>query len=101
MILKNYDIVKSILEEIPSTRDSDARVYYAVLVKKGFDLNSISAKDLLELMHNKKVPHFETIRRSRAKVQEDNPGLCGTNKKERIKYANEVKQEIIQSKLFR
>lgn len=85
--LKNVSkLVKDALINHPDARNSDNYLYYVIchdiLEKMGLNIDKLS---LTNALLNRKVfglPVFETVRRSRQKVQEHHPELCGTDEAE-------------------
>lgn len=75
-------LVKQILEDDVDARNSDNVLYLEVLryyaSKKGIDLCQLSVPDFLMNMEQKGLPAFETVRRSRQKVQATYPDLAAT-----------------------
>ena len=69
--------VRAILERVPATRKSDARLIAYVWAETiGYDkLNATTAKDLLDMMSEGKLPSTESIRRARQRLQQSNPNL--------------------------
>lgn len=76
------DTVRMILESIPKARDDDNFLYYMVLSvygeKNGIDIDSMSMPRFLLNMRKYGFPPFESVRRSRQKIQHDHPELAGT-----------------------
>ena len=76
--------VEFLLVNYPLLRDDDFRLisnYFAFLMKD--KINNMSAKDFLQLFSEGKLPHTESIRRCRQKLQEENIKLRGKNYTER------------------
>ena len=69
--------VRAILERVPATRKSDARLIAYVWAETiGYDkLNATTAKDLLDMMSEGKLPSTESIRRARQRLQQSNPNF--------------------------
>lgn len=71
-------LVTNILENNPQARNSDSFLYLKVLEavaeRDGVTLNNVTVHDFLTKMYSN-FPGFETVRRSRQKVQEKNPAL--------------------------
>ena len=77
-----------------------------------YDINRITAMTLLRLISTKQLTSSETIRRTKAKIQEEIPRLRGTNYKHRKetlepairdiyrKTAREKHEEEIQRRMF-
>lgn len=74
------EVVKTILEDSPRARDDDNFLYYMVLKhygrKNGIDIESMSMPRFLLNMRQFGFPPFESVRRSRQKLQHDNPELA-------------------------
>ena len=75
-------IVKSILNEDKQARNDDNVLYLRVLQyvsdRNSIDLQSMTVPVFLLRMREYGLPGFETVRRSRQKVQADNPELAGS-----------------------
>lgn len=73
-------LVKNLLEREPKTRNSDNYLYYRVINiiadKNDIDLNGIPVTAFLLNMNDFPFPPFESVRRSRQKIQEDCPHLA-------------------------
>lgn len=78
------EIVKRILEEHPETRDDDFKVIGYVVKEMSPNAMKLNFGQVL-WNHNKlNLPSFETIRRTRQKLQHDIPELRGNVYKERM-----------------
>lgn len=81
-LYKISELVKEILESDASTRDSDNILYYRVLQVIGrrndIDIDTMSMPRFLLHMKEYGFPQFETVRRTRQKIQHDNPELAGS-----------------------
>ena len=81
--MKAKDKVKNLLIKYPSYRDSDnkliAAYWYKELKRKGINPDEMSGMDFLHYFADCKITNSETIRRSRAKLQEENISLRGNN----------------------
>lgn len=75
------DLVENLLNEMPSLKDDDNRlcshIWLRELEKMGIDPYSIPAIDFLKLYARDKVTLGPSIKRARAKLQEENPQLRG------------------------
>ena len=86
---KMSELVTELLVKDENCRNSDGYLYFQVLSEvadeRGVDLRKTTISDFLLNMHGKDFPCFETIRRSRAKIQELRPelGACDTVKRHR------------------
>ena len=76
-------IVKSILTQDSQARNDDNVLYLKVLQhvsdRNSIDLKSMTVPVFLLNMKHYGLPGFETVRRSRQKVQADNPDLAGND----------------------
>lgn len=77
-------LVKAILEQDERTRNSDSFLYLKVLehisLEKGIHLDGITVPDFLLSMKVLGFPPFESVRRSRQKVQQHHPELAACDK---------------------
>lgn len=75
-------LVKSIMEENKQSRNSDNILYLKVLEyhaqQRNVDLDSMGVPAFLMEMKQHGFPAFETVRRSRQKIQETYPELAPT-----------------------
>ncbi len=93
--IKNTNgLVLEILKQSPKARNSDNYLYYAVLVtlgkRNGIDLDKISVPHFL--LHMKEFgvfPCFETVRRTRQKLQASFPELAACSEVEAERIVNE------------
>tara|TARA_Y100000592_G_C5471315_1_gene319685 strand:+ start:860 stop:1168 length:309 start_codon:yes stop_codon:yes gene_type:complete len=90
------DKVTYLLETFPELRDNDYRlisnfIAYSVGKEK---LITMSASDLLQLFSDGKLPHTESIRRVRAKIQEQDPTLRGLSYGNRKDKGNDMNKQI-------
>lgn len=81
--LKNTKkLVEKALESSVKARNSDNYLYYlickSILKSKGVDIAAVSLRDGLLNRKQYGLPNFETVRRARQKLQQDNPELVGT-----------------------
>ena len=83
MIKPTSDLVHEILKAEPECRNSDNILYLRILQiigkQHGVDVNAMSVPELFRNMKNYAFPAFETVRRTRQKVQECNPELRATD----------------------
>ena len=87
-------LVQSILERDTRARNSDYFLYFAVLKtiadKHSIDLKSIAITDFLLNMERSPIfPPFESVRRSRQKVQAEFPELAAS---ERVAEGRELNE---------
>ena len=87
-------IVKNILMENTRARNDDNVLYLMVLNhvsnRNGIDIQSMTVPVFLMKMKEYGLPGFETVRRSRQKVQADNPELEGTEATRRKRAKQEA-----------
>ena len=86
-------LVKKALINHPQARNSDNYLYYVIchdlLAEIGLNIDKLS---LTNALLNRKVyglPNFETVRRTRQKIQAECPELCGTDEVEEARSYNE------------
>lgn len=84
------ELVKKILEERPEARNSDYVLYSIICEKTNKKVLSLPFDMVLSLLDKRKIPNFETIRRTRQKVQEEFPELKGSKKTRQARAKNEV-----------
>lgn len=97
---KLSDRVKRLLLEKESRRNSDriliAAVWYQEIKGEGLDPNTITGTELLRLFTEGKLSHTESIRRTRAKLQEEDPETYGGTNQD---YKHDVKEPEIRGEL--
>ena len=93
---KAKDRVQYLLEQFSHLRDSDERLIasYWFYQIGGDRFDVMTAKDLLDMYCTGKLANAETIRRCRAKIQEQIPALRGTNYEVRKEEGDEFTHEI-------
>tara|TARA_R100000231_G_scaffold16870_1_gene17520 strand:+ start:2848 stop:3159 length:312 start_codon:yes stop_codon:yes gene_type:complete len=81
--MKAKEKVKILLNKYPHFKDSDnkliAAYWFEELKRKGLNPDKINVLDFLHLFADSKITNPETIRRSRAKLQEEDSSLRGKN----------------------
>lgn len=82
-------IVMDILTHYPIARDSDTYLYLRVVKKLNPDCLNKSFVDVISNLSELGLPCFETVRRSRQKIQQDHPALRGSEKYEKFRADNE------------
>ena len=79
--MKTREIVESLLKEKPSLRDNDNRlcthIWFRELKRMGLDPFTLSTADFFRLYAENTMTLGPTIKRARAKIQEENPKLRG------------------------
>lgn len=91
-------LVQAILEEDEKARNSDSYLYLRVLNtvadKEHINLNEIHVIDFLLNLHKSPFPPFESVRRTRQRVQEKNPHLAPCKVVE--EYRAEKEEEFVE-----
>lgn len=92
--LKNTTaLVKSILEQDEQCRNSDSFLYLKVLSavakQKGIDLEKMTVPFFLMNLHGAGLPPFESVRRSRQKLQQHHPELAANETVQGFRAENE------------
>ena len=87
------EIVQIILEEDRTARNSDSFLYLKVLSvtakQKGIDLEKMTVPFFLLNLHGAGFPGFETVRRTRQKLQQHHPELAACESVEGFRAENE------------
>ena len=87
------DLVRHILQQNPQARSSDNCLYYMVLSaigkKNGVDIERMSIPHFLFHLKDYGFPGFETVRRSRQKLQAEHPELAACDAVEGQRILNE------------
>ena len=88
--------VKKLLQDRPELRDDDYRLIAAIIVDEyGIDnAKHTSALTFLKQLSNGKFSNFESIRRVRAKIQEQEPELRGEMYGKKRKSGKNVSKKI-------
>ena len=89
------DVVRNVLEQYKPTRDCDGLLYLKVLEhfanEKGEDLRLLSVPIFLTQMKEKGYPPFESVRRTRQKLQRRYPELSSSEVVEGFRAEEEKK----------
>lgn len=87
-------LVKSILEQDKQCRNSDSFLYLKVLSvigkQRGIDIDKMSVTYFLMHLHGAGFPGFETVRRTRQKIQQHHPELAACEAVEGYRAENET-----------
>ena len=79
--MKTKKVIESLLKRSPHLKDSDSKLiatyWFRELGYKGLDAKEMTAYDFLKQYAESKLTNAETIRRMRAKLQEEKPELRG------------------------
>lgn len=89
------ELVKALLEEDEQCRNNDgillSRVYKVIGDRIGVNLEEMSVLHFFQNIRDfKGIPSPETVRRTRQKVQEDNPELAATERVRRARGEQEI-----------
>lgn len=92
--LKNTtELVKDLLEQDKRCRNSDSFLYLKVLStvaqRKGIDLEKMTVPFFLLNLHGAGLPGFETVRRTRQKLQAAYPQLAASEAVQGFRAENE------------
>lgn len=82
-------LVKSILEADEKARNSDSFLYFRLLERIDKALLTMPVHDFLLGMGLREIPAFETVRRTRQKVQAECPWLAACNRVKEFRMENE------------
>lgn len=86
-------MVNEILQMDKKSRNSDSYLYSVVCEimakKKGIDLSNISAKEFLANQKEMGMPNYETVRRTRQKVQENDKSLAADDNVQAMREMNQ------------
>lgn len=74
-IQKIASIVEDSLRQNPKTRNSDAELYIDVCTKINPDVAYLGFLYVFNNRNDLGIPNYESVRRSRQKLQHDNPDL--------------------------
>lgn len=87
------NLVKQILEQDKRARNSDSFLYFRVLgvlgQARGIDIDSMPVTIFLLNMTKLGFPPFESVRRTRQKIQQCNPELAANSDVEAQRIVNE------------
>lgn len=88
-IYKTQDVVKEVLELHPATRNSDNQLYVEVCRRVNPGILGKSFGYVFTHSNDLNIPCFETVRRTRQKLQALNPALAADNTVETFRALNE------------
>ena len=88
-IATTHEIVKEILEKHPFTRNSDSKLYVKVCERIAPEAINQPFWVVFTNRDDWNIPGFETVRRTRQKIQHDNPHLVGDANVEAQRMLNE------------
>lgn len=88
-------LVKDVLENSITARNSDSYLYYKVcllkLKEQGISIYDVTLSDALLQRKQLNLPCFKTVERARRKVQKQHPELAGS---ERVTAFRAEKEEV-------
>lgn len=94
-ILRYKEKIEELLLERQDVRDNDLYLYFWLCRRLGIDLTKITGFDLIRGMKRGEYPYFESVRRTRQKLQEECPLLRGKYWNQRHgKEDKEVQEEL-------
>jgi hypothetical protein len=88
---KTVERVHWFLINYPETRDDDMKLAEGLWKQDVPHFQILRAPQFVEKMQTGEVTHFETIRRARARVQQLNPDLRGSNYGQKKVKAEKIK----------
>lgn len=88
------ELVKKILTDHPEARDDDFKVIGWVIQRISPNAMSMRLSAVLWNHNALKIPSFETVRRTRQKIQHDHPELRGQLYKKRMEKQDEYVQKF-------
>ena len=96
MKLHNKDVIIDLLTNKEHLRDNDqaliANIWWRELVTRGKDKST--AFEVLKIFSEGKLSNPESIRRSRQKIQEEQPELRGISYRARHREQDNVKEQL-------
>ena len=87
-------IVKQVLEEVPATRNSDDLLYIKVCSRINPNALRSPFSEVLCKRKELNLPPFESVRRSRQKLQADFPELAAVDS---VEYQRVVNESIVRN----
>lgn len=82
-------IVEDLLKEVPCTRDDDNKLYVWVISKMNPEAMNMPFGKTFFYASENGLPSYETIRRTRQKLQHDKPSLRGKAYEKRQEKQND------------
>lgn len=91
----NETNIYNYLNTYPKSRDNDMMLVALIWrFELGNEYESTSARELFKKMVNGEVTHFETIRRTRAKLQKEYPQVRGEKYLKRLERQNDIQEDL-------
>ena len=81
-IRRTSDLVKKILEEEPKARNSFSHLYYMICLKKNPKVLGMPFAQVIMNLKDLNLPPFESVRRSRQRLQAVYPELAASDEVE-------------------
>lgn len=105
-LITTANLVKAILEVDPQTRNSDSLLYLRVLehcaIQSGVNIEKISVPEFLShYLQNYNFPCFETVRRTRQKIQAEFPELSCNLKVKKMRSEKEQEYRAFSKAVIR
>lgn len=92
-IKSTHNLVLEILKQSPKARNSDNYLYFEVIStigkRNGIDINKMSIPHFLLHLKEYNMPCFETVRRTRQKIQASFPELAACTEVKEARIVNE------------
>ena len=103
--MKTKDVVLEMISKYPALRDSDnkltANIWNKELKVQGWNIKTMTASDLLMMVANDKLSSPVSIKRHRAKFQEENESLRGLKYNQRqVNAQNKWKKTLKEKNLY-
>lgn len=92
-MVDNTKLVRWVLEHHPDSKDDDMRLFGWCCAILKPDVMDLSYKEVLWRHKQLELPSFDTIQRTRQKLQHDHPELRGEAYKERMKKSEEYREK--------
>ena len=83
------ELVKSILEQVPETRNSDMLLYFTICDRKNPTALELPFGAIITHLDEYDLPPFESVRRARQKAQAECPHLAASDDVELFRAENE------------
>lgn len=91
-MVDHFKLVRYVLERHPDAKDSDFRLFGWCCAYLKPDIMNLPFKEVMWKHKELGIPSFETIRRTRQKLQQNNPELRGKAYRQRQKAQEEYRE---------
>ena len=88
-LISTKSLVKTILENDEQARNSDSFLYFRMLEKIDKTLLAVPVNEFLLTMRAMGIPPFESVRRTRQKIQAECPWLAACDRVKEFRAENE------------